>query len=161
MKKVTTLGISAVLIFIVGFLAGMEFKTFQVRSTIRKLDKSISDSIKETTPFYKSFETTGTQVQTTPKELGKVEVKSHKRTSNGYGGAQIVGEVINKTQNYVQNIKVIATLYDDKGEVVGSEDAHAGNTWDTPLEINKTAPFDINPDKNIVFDTYKLDVFWD
>src|SRR3989338_5475347 len=106
----TKVGIALILIFglIIGFLAGMEFKAFQVRSTIRKLDKSINDPYNNTTPFLKSFETTGNQVQTTtPKELGKVEVKSHRRTSNGYGGAQIVGEVINKTQNPVQNIRVI------------------------------------------------------
>lgn len=94
------------------------------------------------------------------KKAGKVEVKSHSKRANSYGGYKVIGEVINNGQKSASNIRITATFYDADGGVVATESDHAGDTWDVPLQPGKTAPFEI-VESETDFDHYKLDVVWD
>jgi hypothetical protein len=101
-------------------------------------------------------------VENTPKptiEIGKVEVKSHKKTTE-YGYSAIVGEVMNNTQRPASFVKVTATYYDKNNEVAGTDFTYAGDTGSTPLQIGSTTPFKIVDTNKTVFDSYKLDVTW-
>lgn len=103
---------------------------------------------------------TSTATPTPTVAAGKVEVKSEKKkVSSGY--TMVVGEVVNNTTQPVEYIKVTATFYDDKNEVVSTGFTFAGDTASTPLEPGNTTPFEVSsyPDKSLV-STYKLDVSW-
>jgi len=77
------------------------------------------------------------------------------------GFAKVVGEVINNRKNPVTYVKVTATFYDKDEKVIGTAFTFAGDTSDTPLEYQKTTPFELTsyPDK-FVPASYKLDVIW-
>lgn len=99
--------------------------------------------------------------QPSPESAGKVEVKSQTKRIGVTGNTEVVGEVINNTQNPVTWVKVRATFYDLKGIVVGTNFTYVGDTDQIPLAVGATSPFNISsyPDK-INADSFKLDVTW-
>lgn len=95
------------------------------------------------------------------KSAGKVEVKSQTRRVGMTGLTEIVGEVINNTQNEVKWVQVMATFYDAQGKVIATNETYAGDTTDTPLAVGATAPFEVTSYPNkIDAASFKLDVTW-
>lgn len=99
--------------------------------------------------------------QPSQKSAGKVEVKSQTKRIGNTGNTEVVGEIINNTQNPVTWVKVTATFYDLKGVVVATNFTYVGDTDEIPLAVGATAPFNVSsyPDK-INADSFKLDVTW-
>lgn len=156
------IGILLVIVFFVGIGVG------SIISGGKSSTKSVSSGEKETrqstTSGNSKSENAGetvagpTQME---KDRGKVEVKSQTKRIASTGTTDIVGEVINKTQNDAMWIKVTATFYDASGNVIATNDTYAGDTTETPLSVGMTAPFNVSsyPDK-INADSFKLDVTW-
>lgn len=95
-----------------------------------------------------------------PKSKADVSVVSSKQKTSSYGSISIVGEVINNGTGAANFIKVTATFYDANNEVVDTDFTYAGDTANTGLQKDKTAPFEINLLNKTKFDHYKLDVTW-
>jgi NADPH-dependent glutamate synthase beta subunit-like oxidoreductase len=98
----------------------------------------------------------------TKKEIkkAKVEVASHKEKKSQYGASSIVGEVINNGDADASFVKITATYYDEKGEVVDTGFTYAGDTSSVALQPTKKAPFELGRIENIKYANYKLDVTW-
>ena len=96
-----------------------------------------------------------------PIDNGQVTIESHSQKIDKFGGAKVVGEVMNNTNKPVSWVKVLATFYDENGDVLGSDYAYAGETTDNPLLVGVKAPFELStyPD-DYVPDDYQLQVFW-
>mgnify|MGYP000864648802 CR=1 FL=1 len=124
-------------------------------------DKSTikSDDKKSTTTSGTTMEKETAEVkEATPQ--GKVEVKSqNKKAGNSYN--EIVGEVINNTNEPQDSVKVTVTYYNENEEVVATGFTYAVSMGDSPLAPNETAPFEVSsfPDE-VAVATYKLDVSW-
>jgi len=123
----------------------------------------ISSSGNKKSSTYETPKVSTTTSENTPmptRSAGKVEVKSERKKMD-IGYTQIVGEVVNNTSISVDYVKVTATFYDAEGKVISTGDTFAGDTTSTPLEPDKTTPFEVSsyPDKiNAI--SYKLDVTW-
>lgn len=91
--------------------------------------------------------------------VGKVEVKSHRKTAE-FGYPTIVGEVVNNAGRPASFVKVTATYYDKSNEVVGTDFTFAGDTGSTPLQNGSTTPFKVTDTNKTSYDSYKLDVTW-
>ena len=95
------------------------------------------------------------------KSTGKVEVKSQTKRVGITGLTEIVGEVVNNTQNEARSVEVFATFYDTEGKVIATNSTFAGDTTDTPLAVGATTPFEVTSYPNkINADSFKLDVTW-
>ena len=94
------------------------------------------------------------------KQGAKVEVVSHKEKKTQYGTSSIIGEVINNGDADASFVKITATYYDEKGEVVDTGFTYAGDTASVALQPTKKTPFELMRMENIKFATYKLDVSW-
>lgn len=94
------------------------------------------------------------------KQGANVEVVSHKEKASKYGASSIVGEVVNNGDADASFVKVTATYYDEKGDVVDTGFTFAGDTASVALKPTKKAPFEISRMENIKYASYKLDVTW-
>jgi hypothetical protein len=95
------------------------------------------------------------------KQGAKVEVVSKNEKKSQYGGASsIVGEVVNNGDVEASFVKITATYYDEKGEVVDTGFTYAGDTADVALKPTMKAPFELGRMENIKYANYKLDVSW-
>lgn len=147
------------IIIFVTFIVGVGVGTLGSNSsTTGKIPSNNKEDIKQTTVQNNSGNSSTTP-QPSPEIAGKVEVKSNSKKVQ-YGYPKIIGEVINNTTNSVTFVKVTATFYDSKGQVVGTNFTYAGDTGSTPLASQATAPFEVTGDSGLTFDTYKLDVTW-
>ena len=70
----------------------------------------------------------------------------------------IVGEVKNTGGTAGHSVRVVATLYDDSGRVVGTENDLVSGAKSLTLAPGETAPFSIMVEKSTQFSTYKLQV---
>lgn len=70
----------------------------------------------------------------------------------------IVGEVKNNSTKEGRSVRVVATLYDDTGRVVGTESDLVSGATQLRLAPGETVPFSIMVEKTTVFATYKLQV---
>ena len=95
-----------------------------------------------------------------PASKADVSVVSSKQKNTSYGATSIVGEVINNGSDVANDVKVTATFYDANNGVVDTNFTYAGDTSNTGLQKDKTAPFEINLLDKTKFDHYKLDVSW-
>ena len=91
----------------------------------------------------------------------RVEIVSHGLKKRKYTKSpSIVGEVKNLGNEPVNYVKVMATFYDSNGNVVDTAWTFAGDTADTDLQPEQTAPFEISLIDETPFHHYKLDVTW-
>lgn len=127
---------------------------------------SITDNQTSTTSKEKTVApvTSGDKQAEATKEVAtqgaKVEVVSHKVKASNYGASSIVGEVVNNGDADASFVKVTATYYDEKGDVVDTGFTYAGDTASVALKPTKKAPFEISRIENIKYASYKLDVSW-
>lgn len=147
-------------IIFVSFIIGVWVGTLGSNSsTTGKISNDNKEDIRQTT-VQSGSDNPSASPKSSPESAGKVEVKSQtKRMDIGY--TEVVGEVINNTQNAVSSVKVTATFYDAGGKVIATGIVYAGDTTNTPLAAGATTPFNVSsyPDK-INADSFKLDVTW-
>ena len=85
--------------------------------------------------------------QTTTEEK-KVELLSHKVKSGEYTD-RFIGQVQNMIDKNVEYGEIIATFYDDTGEMIGSKSTY---TEPSDLKPNMKAPFEMYLDEDIAND---------
>lgn len=156
------LGIILVVVFFSGIgvgsiVSGGRSSTKSVSNGDKEIEKSTT---RENSADEVVEEVTAESMQL-EKNMGRVEVKSQTKRVMGIGTTDVVGEVVNNTQNDVMSIKVTATFYDAEGKVVATNATYAGETTEVPLPAGATAPFDVSSYPNrINADSVKLDVTW-
>lgn len=125
-------------------------------STTGKVTSNSKEVVQQST--VKSESSSSPQVDATS---GKVEVKSQTKRIDAIGYTDVVGEVVNKTQNDVRSVEVIATFYNTEGKVIATNQTYAHSVTDTtPLLAGATAPFEVSSSNKVDAASFKLDVTW-
>lgn len=123
-------------------------------------DNQTSTTGKATTPVV-SEDNQPEAIKAPAKQGAKVEIVSKNEKKSQYGGASsIVGEVVNNGDTDASFVKITATYYNEKGEVVDTGFTYAGDTASVALKPTMKAPFELGRIENIPYTTYKLDVNW-
>src|SRR5687767_9131415 len=98
------------------------------------------------------------QQNNTSTETQSLEILSHK-IKEGQFSDKLIGQVQNNLNDKVQFVEVIATFYDQAGDIVGTNN---GFTNPTDLSPGMKAPFDLNLDEGLTDElaSYDLTVSW-
>ena len=131
------------------------------RKTIAEIEKDLDkyQAIVDNSTLKGSDTVKSNEIESVTK-AAKVEIVSNKEKASKYGGLSIVGEVVNNGNVDVSFVKIIATYYDEKGDVVDTKFTFAGDTASVGLQPGKKTPFEISRIENIKYASYKLDVSW-
>jgi hypothetical protein len=92
--------------------------------------------------------------QTTQEKEKKVELLSHKVERGKYSD-KFIGQVQNMINKNVAYVTIIATFYDETGEIIGSKSTYA---QPSNLKSNMTARFEIFLENNISTNIASYDV---
>jgi hypothetical protein len=92
--------------------------------------------------------------QTTQEEEKKVELLNHK-VESGENSDKFIGQVHNMVNKNVEYVTIIATFYDETGEMIGSQSTYAKPS---NLKSNMTAPFEMFLDDDISNNIASYDV---
>ena len=98
------------------------------------------------------------QQNNTSTETQSLEILSHK-IKEGQFSDKLIGQLQNNLNDKVQFVEVIATFYDQAGDIVGTNN---GFTNPTDLSPGMKAPFDLNLDEGLTDElaSYDLTVSW-
>jgi hypothetical protein len=98
------------------------------------------------------------QQKNTPIETQSLDILSHK-IKEGQFSDKLIGQLQNNLNDKVQSVEVIATFYDQAGDIVGTKN---GFTNPTDLSAGMKAPFDLYLDEGITDElaSYDLTVSW-
>jgi hypothetical protein len=88
----------------------------------------------------------------------KVELLSHKVKSGEYSD-RFIGQVQNMIDKNVEFVEIIATFYDDTGEMIGSKTTY---TQPSDLKPSMKAPFEMYLDEDIAnyIGSYDVTITW-
>ena len=105
----------------------------------------------QATPAWYKLQIEGFPTETRPRP--NIEITTHSLIPKTEGGYDIVGEIQNNSYTPVKYVKIVATLYDAEGRVVGADYTFA--------ELNQilagdTSPFAVMIFDDIDFDHYEL-----
>lgn len=97
----------------------------------------------------------------TDKRVKDIVITSNTSYTDSIGDMHIVGEVKNNLPNLAESVKIIATLYDSKGNVIGMDYTY---TEPSDLESNEKAPFELTLSNSTLpierISNYNLKVTW-
>ena len=98
------------------------------------------------------------QLNNTATQTPSLEILSHK-IKEGQFSDRLIGQLQNNLNDKVQYVEVIATFYDQAGDIVGTTN---GYTNPSDLSAGMKAPFDLNLDEGLTDElaSYDLTVSW-
>ncbi len=150
--------IGKTILIVIAVIGGLILLTSIINS-YSNLQNTTSDVKSSSTEVQKNLD--NIQRVANERSRGKAEIISHRLKNQKYSSSpSVVGEVKNIGTTPITYVKVIATFYDEIGDVVDTTFTYAGDTADTGLESEKTAPFELHLSDETPFDSYKLDVTW-
>jgi hypothetical protein len=111
---------------------------------------SISTTI--VNPIYAQIDKT--IAKTSPIQNQSVEILSHK-IKGGQFSDSLIGQIQNNFGKNIESVEVIATFYDENGDIVGTDN---GYTNPSDLMAGMKAPFELLLDEGTADDTSSYDV---
>jgi hypothetical protein len=98
------------------------------------------------------------QQNNTATEAPSVEILSHK-IKGGQFSDSLIGQVQNQFSKKIESVQVIASFYDENGDIVGTD---YGYTTPTDLSAGMKAPFELRLDEGLTDElaSYDLTVSW-
>ena len=95
-----------------------------------------------------------TIAKTSPIQNQSVEILSHK-IKGGQFSDSLIGQIQNNFGKSIESVEVIATFYDENGDIVGTDN---GYTSPSDLSAGMKAPFELLLDEGTADDTSSYDV---
>ncbi len=142
------------LIVVIGVLGGGGEKTTEEPLSVAGVQPTATPKPDETPKPTKTAKPTATPKPTAAPVAPALSVGSSSAYEAG-GWYHIIGEIRNDSDNPMEFVKIVATLYDAAGKVVGSAFSY---TMLDMVPARDKSPFEIGTDKYAGVSTYKLQV---
>jgi hypothetical protein len=137
-----------------GGVVGTSF-TYTTIDLVPAGGKSPFEIVSEKPQGYHHYKLQVSDQRTSELPLAGLQILSHSSSADSIGFLHIVGEVQNNSGKDVEFVKIIATLYNAAGQVIGTGFTYTASDI---IAIGQTSPFEIIFDRHEGMATYELQV---